>query len=141
MNSISSVSHASAGYSQSSRSSVNPVANDWKNLNLALGQGNLNQARSAFTSLQANLASSPTGSPAPNSTVGKALSQLQSSLQSGDLSGARTDFAAFKVAVRGGDQHGQAVAGGVTSYNAAPVESTPSSDGYSPVGTRFSAFA
>jgi len=141
MTSITSVSYNSSSYAPSARAAVNPVANDWKNLNQALGQGNIDQARSAFISLQNNLASSPTGSPASNSTVGKALSQLQSSLQSGDLSSAKSDFAAFKVAVRGGDQHEQAVAGGVTSYNAAPAGPTISSDGYSLVGTRFAAFA
>jgi hypothetical protein len=83
----------------------NPVAQDWKALQNALGQGDIPGAQTAFTSLEKDLANSPTGSPSPNSPVGQALTQLQTALQDTNVSDAQSAFSALRTAVRGMHRH------------------------------------
>jgi hypothetical protein len=101
----------------------NPVAQDWKDLQSAIGQDNMQAAQTAFDSLQKDLASSPTGSPSANSPVGQALSQLQTAIQSGSASASQSAFHALRSAVRGMHHH-QHTSGGYASNS-----STSSSGG------------
>ena len=99
------------------------MAQDWKAIQNALGQGNMSAAQTAFNSLQKSLANSPTGSPAANSPVGQALTQLQTAIQNADVSGAQSSFSALRTAVRG-MHHYQHTSGGYASNS-----STSSSGG------------
>ena len=83
----------------------NPVAQDWKALQNALGEGNIPGAQTAFTSLEKDLANSPTGSPSSDSPVGQALAHLQTALQDASVPDAQTAFSALRTAVRGMHRH------------------------------------
>ena len=120
---ISQVSSASTTPAYAPAAGSNPVAQDWKALQNALGQGNISAAQTAFTSLEKDLANSPTGSPSPNSPVGQALTQLQTALQSASVSDAQSAFSALRTAVRGMHHHHH-TSGGYTSNS-----STSSSGG------------
>jgi hypothetical protein len=120
---ISQLSSASTGPVYAPATGSNPVAQDWKAIQSALGQGNMSGAQTAFNSLERDLANSPTGSPAPNSPVGQALIQLQTAIQNADVSGAQSSFSALRTAVRGMHHH-QHTSGGYTSNS-----STSSSGG------------
>ena len=102
---ISNVSSASAQWQSITQTPPNQRAQDFQSLRSALQTGDLTAAQQAFSSLQkdiqntsqvAGTANNPPEQPTSPSQIGKDFQALQTALQSGDLSTARSAFETLK---------------------------------------------
>ena len=102
---ISNVSPASAQWQSTAQTAPNQRAQDFQSLRNALQSGDLTAAQQAFASLQkdaqntsqvADATNNPPPQPDSPSQIGKDFQAVQTALQSGDLSTARTAFATLK---------------------------------------------
>jgi hypothetical protein len=115
---ISNATYAGSQYADPYQSNEQGGLQDFESLGNALQSGDLSDAQSAFSQLEQDMpglsqllqsGSSSSSSATQNSPIATALQSLQSSLQSGDLSGAQQAFSSLQQNLQGtsGTHHGR----------------------------------
>jgi hypothetical protein len=139
---ISNATSAGSQYADPYQTNDQGGLQDFESLGNALQSGDLSDAQSAFSQLEQDMpglsqllqsGSSSSSSSTQNSPIATALQSLQSSLQSGDLSGAQQAFANLQQNLQGtsGTHHGRghhhhSWGGGETGQTSGAASNDPS---------------